>query len=61
VNDGDLCYEIDAREIPPRAPWTTGRVPYGRSTPYERPYQRFFANGVQQIFQLNGRLVDFAV
>ena len=36
VIDGDLCYEIDAREIPPGAPWTTGRVPYGRSMPYEK-------------------------
>ncbi len=46
VVDGDLGYEIDAREIPSslpnataeqRALWTTGYVPLRKSTPYEEP------------------------
>jgi purine nucleoside permease len=35
VVDGDLGYEIDAREIP--AEWPTGFVPLGKSKPYELP------------------------
>ena len=31
VVDGDLAYEIDAREIPPQ--WTTGYVPLGKTSP----------------------------
>src|SRR5437763_3835394 len=35
VIDGDLGFEIDAREIP--AGWPTGFVPLGRELPYEEP------------------------
>jgi purine nucleoside permease len=35
VVDGDLGYEIDAREIPPD--WTTGYVPLRKSKPFEAP------------------------
>src|SRR6202167_304523 len=35
VVDGDLGYEIDAREIPPG--WTTGYVPLSKTKPYEQP------------------------
>jgi purine nucleoside permease len=35
VVDGDLGYEIDAREIPPD--WTTGYVPLRKSKPVEPP------------------------
>ena len=35
VIDGDLAYEIDARQIPPE--WPTGYVPLGKSAPYEQP------------------------
>jgi len=35
VIDGDLAYEIDARQIP--SEWPTGYVPLGKSTPYEQP------------------------
>jgi purine nucleoside permease len=35
VIDGDLAFEIDARQIP--ADWPTGYVPLGKSTPYEQP------------------------
>jgi purine nucleoside permease len=58
VIDGDLAYEIDARQIP--KDWSTGYVPYGRSMPYEGPSQPFNSNGVQQVFQLNASLADWA-
>ena len=35
VVDGDLGYEIDAREIP--ADWPTGFLPLGKKVPYEQP------------------------
>jgi purine nucleoside permease len=35
VLDGDIAYEIDAREIP--ADWPTGYVPLLKSRPYEQP------------------------
>lgn len=58
IVDGDLAYQIDAREIP--AGWSTGYVPFGRSTPYEPPSQDFLSNGVQQVDKLNASLADFA-
>jgi purine nucleoside permease len=60
VVDGDLAYEIDAREIPYGPPWSTGYVPFGDSTPYALPYQAFNANGVNQVYQLNTSLVNWA-
>ena len=35
VIDGDLAYEIDAREIP--KDWSTGYIPLRKATPYEQP------------------------
>src|ERR1700679_1641434 len=35
IVDGDLAYEIDAREIP--AHWSSGIVPYDRAAPLEQP------------------------
>src|SRR5215469_6091949 len=58
IVDGDLAYQIDAREIP--AGWSTGYVPFGRNTPYEPPPQPFFSNDVQQVYKLNASLADFA-
>jgi purine nucleoside permease len=58
IVDGDLSYQIDAREIPHG--WSTGYVPLGRSSPYQGPPQPFNSNGVQQVYQLNASLVDFA-
>jgi len=58
VIDGDLAYEIDARQIP--SGWSTGYVPFGRSMPYQGPSQPFNSNGVQQVYQLNASLVDWA-
>jgi len=54
VVDGDLGYEIDAREIPPD--WATGYVPLRKSTPYEEPATP--PDG--QVFELNASLVDWA-
>src|SRR5260370_18350374 len=58
VVDGDLAYQIDARQIPKG--WSTGYVPLGRSRPYQKPYQPFDSNGVQQVYQLNASLADWA-
>ena len=58
VVDGDLAYEIDAREIPPG--WSTGYVPLGRSSPYQAPRPPASSvNGVN-LFRLDRGLVDWA-
>ena len=54
VVDGDIGYEIDAREIPPG--WPTGYVPLRKSTPYEQPVTP--PDG--QVYELNPSLVDWA-
>ncbi|AXC14341.1 Purine nucleoside permease [Acidisarcina polymorpha] len=54
VVDGDLGYEIDAREIPEE--WPTGYVPLGKLRPYELPV---VAND-DQVYQLNSSLTDWA-
>ena len=54
VLDGDLAYEIDARQIP--STWTTGFVPLRRGTPYELPVD----NGYGENYALNQSLVDWA-
>lgn len=57
VIEGDLAYEIDAREIP--ADWETGYVPLGKKKPYEQPRPEYdYARG--QVFQLNPGLVRWA-
>jgi len=55
VLDGDIGYEIDAREIPPD--WPTGFVPLGRSTPYEEPVETKLDG---QMYTLNQDLVSWA-
>jgi purine nucleoside permease len=58
VVDGDLAHEIDAREIPPD--WSTGYTPLGHYLPYQQPVPpRNSING-QNVYTLNGRLVDWA-
>ena len=54
VIDGDLAYEIDARQIPPE--WPTGYVPLGKSTPYEQPANAQRAG----VFALNPELTPWA-
>jgi len=55
VLDGDLGYEIDAREIP--KDWKTGFVPLRKSVPYEQPRQ----SDTQSVFHLQPALVNWAV
>jgi purine nucleoside permease len=54
VVDGDLGYEIDAREIPPD--WTTGYVPLRKSRPFEPPAAPLDG----QVFALNAGLAQWA-
>ena len=56
VIDGDLAYEIDAREIP--ADWPTGMIPLRKATPYERPVKRELEG---EIYTLNPDLVALAL
>ena len=55
VVDGDLAYEIDAREIP--AGWKTGFVPLGKAVPYQEPHQ---AREKNEEFHLNAQLRNWA-
>jgi purine nucleoside permease len=55
VLDGDLAYEIDARQIPEN--WPTGYVPLRKGTPYEEPADNSF--GVA--YTLNPELVGWAI
>ena len=54
VVDGDLGYEIDAREIPPE--WPTGYVPLRKARPFESPAAPLEG----QVFALNEGLVEWA-
>jgi purine nucleoside permease len=54
VIDGDLGYEIDAREIP--ADWATGYIPLGRKSPFEPPAEA----KQSQLYQLNPALMEWA-
>jgi purine nucleoside permease len=55
IVDGDLAYEIDAREIPPE--WPTGMVPLRKASPYEQPVKRELEG---EIYTLNPALVGWA-
>ena len=58
VVDGDLAYELDGRDIP--ASFSTGIIPYDRSTPFEKPAPpRDSDNGVLS-YHLNEQLTDWA-
>ena len=54
VVDGDLGYEIDAREIPPD--WSTGYVPLRKTRPFEQPAAPFEG----QVYALNASLAEWA-
>jgi purine nucleoside permease len=54
VVDGDLAYEIDARQIPPE--WSTGFVPLRRGRPYELPVDDNYGES----YTLNEALADWA-
>jgi purine nucleoside permease len=55
VLDGDLSYEIDARQIPES--WPTGYIPLRKATPYEEPVRKELEG---EIYTLNPALVDWA-
>ena len=55
VIDGDLAYEIDARQIP--ADWTTGFVPLRKSKPYEQPVKQDLEG---EVYTLNPSLTAWA-
>lgn len=55
VIDGDIGYEIDAREIP--ADWPTGFVPLRKTTPYEQPVKSQLDG---EAYTLNQDLVAWA-
>jgi purine nucleoside permease len=54
VLDGNIAYEIDAREIP--ADWPTGYVPLLKSKPYEQPAEAVHG----EMYTLNQDLVGWA-
>jgi purine nucleoside permease len=60
IVDGDLGYEIDAREMPSgseaSAVWTTGMIPLRKKTPYEAPA----APLAGQVYQTNRGLTLWA-
>jgi purine nucleoside permease len=56
VIDGDLGYEIDAREIP--KDWPTGMVPLRKTKPYEQPLRPELEG---EAYTLNQPLVDWAL
>jgi purine nucleoside permease len=55
VIDGDIAYEIDARDIP--KDWPTGYVPLRKSRPYEQPVRSELEG---EFYTLNASLVDWA-
>ncbi len=54
VVDGDLGYEIDAREMP--KDWPTGYIPLRKAKPYEQPAAPLEG----QVYELNAGLADWA-
>ena len=59
VVDGDLLYEIDAREIPEH--WPYGLIPLGAQEPAQRPEDIYTGWTLDTIsFSLNSALVDWA-
>src|SRR5580704_8303649 len=54
VVDGDLGYEIDAREIP--RDWTTGYLPFDKAVPFAQP----MAPRPGQVYSLNAGLAEWA-
>ena len=54
VVDGDLGYEIDAREMP--ADWTTGYIPLRKTRPFESPATPLEG----QVYALNNGLANWA-
>jgi purine nucleoside permease len=55
VVDGDLAFEIDARQIP--EDWPTGYVPLRKQRPYEQPVRSDLEG---EVYTLNASLVGWA-
>lgn len=55
VIDGDLSFEIDARQIPEN--WPTGYLPLRKGTPYEQPATADYG----EVYSLNPDLVAWAL
>jgi len=58
VVDGDLAYEIDARDMP--RGWSTGIVPYDRARPFAPPTPPAVSSNGVQVFTLNAALTRWA-
>jgi purine nucleoside permease len=58
VVDGDLGQEVDARDIPPD--WSTGMLPFGRTTPFALPAPQAQNDDGNMAYALNPALVDWA-
>jgi purine nucleoside permease len=58
IVDGDLAYEIDAREIP--SDWPTGIVAYDRATPFEQPAPPAVSDNGILAYELNDGLATWA-
>ena len=58
IVDGDLAYEIDAREIPPD--WPTGIVADDRARPFEQPAPPAISDNGILAYELNDGLVSWA-
>lgn len=58
IVDGDLAYEIDAREIPQG--WSTGYVPLGTPSPYFQPRPSPKSINGTNLFTLNAGLAHWA-
>jgi purine nucleoside permease len=56
VIDGDLAFEIDARQIP--KDWPTGYVPLRKERPYEQPVRTELEG---EVYTLNADLVGWAL
>lgn len=54
VIDGDLAFEVDARQIPDS--WPTGYLPLRKGSPYELPVSNLYG----EIYTLNPTIVDWA-
>jgi purine nucleoside permease len=55
VIDGDIAYEIDARDVP--SDWPTGYIPLRKSKPYEQPVRTELEG---ELYTLNPALVSWA-
>jgi purine nucleoside permease len=55
VIDGDLAYEVDARDVPPD--WPTGMIPLRKGAPYEQPVRSDLEG---ELYTLNIPFVNWA-